>query len=91
MTVILEAISLFVISVDLVVATETCGAVQANEVEISAGWTKFTHKQPWLVKIFARYINSKKKLYTVECLGTAITEKWVLTVAVCVEKAEQYD
>ena len=46
MTVILEAISLFVISVDLVVATETCGAVQANEVEISTGWTKFTHKQP---------------------------------------------
>ena len=58
MTVILEVLSLFVISVDLVVTTETCGAVQADEVESSAGWMKFTHKQPWLVKIFASYMNS---------------------------------
>ena len=61
MAAMLEVISFFVIAVGLIEATATCGTVEATQVETSDGWTKFTHKQPWLVKIEASSKNSKKE------------------------------
>ena len=89
MAAMLEVISFFVIAVGFIEATGTCGTVEATQVETSDGWTKFTHKQPWLVKIEASYKNSKKESVKEKCLGAAITEKWVLTAATCVEKAKR--
>ena len=90
MVAMLEVISFFVVAVGFIEATGTCGSVHKNPVEMSDGWTAFTHKQPQLVKIEATYKDSKKEFSTVKCLGAAITEKWVLTVSVCVEKSVLY-
>ena len=85
----LEVISLFLIGVDFFEVIGICGTAQATQEEMSDGWTKFTHKQQWLVKIEASYKNSKKESVKEKCLGAAITEKWVLTAAACVEKEER--
>ena len=89
MAAMLEVISFFVIAVGFIEATGTCGTVEATSVETSDGWTKFTHKQPWLVKIEIDK-NIEKESVTEKCLGAAITEKLVLTAGACVENTNKY-
>ena len=89
MAAMLEVISFFVIAVGFIEATGTCGTVEETQVETSDGWTKFTHKQPWLVKIEVGSKNSKKESVIEKCLGAAITEKWVITAGACVKKASR--